>query len=139
MRRDKSNILSSIWDKLTKKVQMQDYIDAFFDAITKKITFQEYLDATSDYVDEQILEIRRKEGLKFVAGNCFLNCPEPFENIAIKVELYFKDSEDKWIKKVLNGTAKTAVFEPKSIQDIESLKKQEMKIAINPPADQKTE
>ena len=105
-----------------------------FDALKKKITFQEYLDGTSDYIDERISEICQKEKLIFISGNCFFACPSPHEYVIVKAELYFKDAYDKWIKKVLNGTCKISVFQPVTIQkEIEYLKKQEMKITINPP------
>ena len=105
-----------------------------FDALKKKITFQEYLEGTSDYIDDRIAEISKNENLKFVSGNCFFSCPVPYDHLTIKAELYFKDIYDKWIKKVLNGTCKTSVFHPETIKkEIEYIKRQEMKITINPP------
>lgn len=109
-------------------------LSSIFESLKKKITFQEYLEGTGEYIDERIIEISRNENLLFVSGNCFFSSRAPYSYIDVKAELYFKDRYDKWIKKVLNGTCKTSVFKPETMQkEIEYLKKQEMKITINPP------
>ena len=104
------------------------------DSLRKKITFKEYLDATSEYIDEQVIRISDKEELSFVAGNCIIACPSPCTHLSIHVELFFKNVNDQWIKKELDGQVKVVVFKPEALKnEIEMLKRQSLKIALNPP------
>lgn len=85
-----------------------DFAKLSFEAVVDMIsddplTYEEFLTAISQYTDAKIMQFSSEEQLRFVGGECFLNVVEEEQYVATKIQLYFKDEKNAWIKKEFSG------------------------------------
>ncbi len=90
----------------------QDWFDLAkvgLDALIAKISvdplpFDVYLTAISQYIDAKIIQFSQEEQLRFVGGECFLDVVREEKLVKTTAKLYFKNTENKWILKEMNGS-----------------------------------
>lgn len=105
------------------------------DLFKRKISFDEYLDATGDVIDKKIIEICGKEKIRFIGGSCTFRASKDAGRLSGKLELFFQDAFNNWVKKEQGFSAPISVFKEEDItKRIEPLYSREMKIGIDPPS-----
>lgn len=78
--------------------------DKLIDLVSKDpLTYEEYLESISQFTDVKIIEFSQTENLNFIAGECTINVIREEKFVSHKVQLYFKNSSNKWILKELSG------------------------------------
>ena len=120
-----------------------DWFDAAkltFDQIIKLVSkdpfsYQDFLDAISQYADAKIALISNTENLRFVGGECVLTVEEENKRVHSKVDLYFKNDNNAWIKKIIEGNTGLNCFTAETLDsDItDILESGERKCPILPP------
>ncbi len=94
------------WRNLLK-MGFEALLDYFSD---DPLSFGEYLTVTSNYVDAKAEEISRKQGLRFVGGECLFTVNREYEWVDITVKMYFKNAANKWIMQETYGKTSFMCF-----------------------------
>ncbi len=99
-----------------------------------RVSFEEYLEATGEVIDEKIIEIEKKEKLRYIGGSCYFKASEETMDITARLELFFQDDFGRWIKKEPRFSVPIDLFK-KDVQEnfIPQMYKQEIKIDVEPP------
>lgn len=96
---------------LTRAILNGDYFDALklsFDEIINLVSqdplsYENYLEAISQYCDAKIIQFSQDEQLRFAGGECCLTVDEANKRVHTQVDLYFKNTSNGWIKKIIEG------------------------------------
>lgn len=122
----------------------QDWFDLAklgFDALLNLVSedplpYEDYLSAISQYVDVKIQQFSMEENLKFVGGECQLSVDLSEKKVNIKTQLYFKNSNNKWVMKEITGNTAFNCFTADTLDNeiTEIMNEGGRKFPITPPA-----
>lgn len=124
-----------------------DSVDDFIDKHGHKLTYSEYMDITSEYVDKKILTESNNKGLVCFGGKCKISTVSAVvknvEEICLlaSVELFFQNSEGKWVKSGFSGKTPYRKFNLDDNATVEQLEKFKggyvEEINVEPPTERK--
>ncbi len=110
-------------------------LDDLINKISGCITFDEFLENISKFADSKIIETEKKHNLKYVAGKCNLEADIKAGCVITNLELYYKNSNNAWVKNGFGGKTQISKFTDDSInKEINDLIKNGMQsISVIPP------
>lgn len=129
------------------KKKFHEFIEAgidFIGSILSKhpITLTDFLDSSEKHFDNLIIEISKKEHLKYIGGKLIL-VPQ-FDsaksyNIQVEADLYFQNAQQKWInKKFETQVASNNILDCDSEPELEELRNgNSIEFLIEPPVQEK--
>lgn len=96
----------------------QDWFDLAklgFDALVnlvsqEPLSYENYLAAISQYIDVKIQQFSQDEELRFVGGECSLVVERHEQAVKTTAQMYFKNTNGKWVVKEMNGNTSFNCF-----------------------------
>ena len=76
---------------------MTNAIKNMLDSFKRKKTLEEILDIYEREIDDYILKVSKLEKLNYISG--YLTVNPTSERVSIKIECYFQDKRESWLKK----------------------------------------
>ena len=109
-------------------------LEQVFECLQPKIKFDDFLNITGEYIDEIIIETCKNAPLSFVAGTCELSISDEKKHLEIKASLYYKNTSDQWVQKIVNGKISISRFDEETQRTtLRKIYKEGMKIDIESP------
>lgn len=85
--------------------------DALVNLVSKDpLSYQNYLTAISQYIDVKIQQFSNDENLRFVGGECEILVDKQEKSVKSKAQMYFKNTNNKWIVKEMTGNTSFNCF-----------------------------
>lgn len=110
--------LAAVGVKIIKD-KNKSIIEKIAERISQPISIDELANLYSEASDKIILE-GIKEGYKFVGGKLIISLAENPNKLKIAVEIYYKDENDRWIKKHNQSIVSIKKLKEESINEIKS-------------------